>query len=479
MGNAESTSIKSGDEHANSFEVVSDEDGALLIQKCNDSIEECEKGFQKLELTEAPKKKSPKSKSPKSISSSCKHLVSIFEISQERQLDTVRTIRKTLAKQVENSEVIDEVIQSGILPIIVNGLTYYKNPDLQYESLWILLNITAGSVEQTRVVVELGAIPVLIKYVDPSNLKLTENAIWSLANIAHDEPEKCLKTYESSKPLVFRLLDLLDSNDADTFELSLLNCIYDLTTRLLAHLRKRTSGPLPTQLISVLIKLIQNPKTDVKLLDTLLSYLMFLCSGDRNKEYIRMIVVSSTERCKLFVDLLTHENKDIQEGVLKITGNVVAGSNDQTNKLLNQGLFPILVTLMNNQLDVKNKALVVRCLSNIAAGGCKEVQMILSSKAMEPFIAALNSKEDPDLTVECLWTISNLLECATNEQLAELLEYDIMQAIYNALVTNPPADHSCVASLKSVMKSMFDEASSLMDGKLSEMKLRNLKKVCW
>lgn len=51
---------------------------------------------------------------------------------------------------------IDDLISSGILPILVNCLSKDDNPSLQFEAAWALTNIASGTSAQTQAVVNAG-----------------------------------------------------------------------------------------------------------------------------------------------------------------------------------------------------------------------------------------------------------------------------------------------------------------------------------
>lgn len=68
----------------------------------------------------------------------------------EEQLQAVQTARRLLSS--DRNPPIDELIKSGILPILVRCLERDENQMLQFEAAWALTNIASGTSQQTSLV---------------------------------------------------------------------------------------------------------------------------------------------------------------------------------------------------------------------------------------------------------------------------------------------------------------------------------------
>ena len=68
----------------------------------------------------------------------------------EDQLQAVQTARRLLSS--DRNPPIDELIKSGILPILVRCLKRDENQMLQFEAAWALTNIASGTSAQTNLV---------------------------------------------------------------------------------------------------------------------------------------------------------------------------------------------------------------------------------------------------------------------------------------------------------------------------------------
>uniref|UniRef100_A0A9J7Y0Y3 Importin subunit alpha n=1 Tax=Cyprinus carpio carpio TaxID=630221 RepID=A0A9J7Y0Y3_CYPCA len=269
------------------------------------------------------------------------------------QLSAVQAARKLLSS--DRNPPIDDLIKSGILPILVHCLDRDDNPSLQFEAAWALTNIASGTSEQTQAVVQstsvvldsdgpqcrdyvisLGVVKPLLSFISPSiPITFLRNVTWVMVNLCrHKDPPPPMETIQEILPAL---------------------CV------LIHH-------------------------TDVNILvDTVwaLSYLT-----DAGNEQIQMVIDSGI--VPYLVPLLSHQEVKVQTAALRAVGNIVTGTDEQTQVVLNcdaLGHFPALLTHPKEKINKE----AVWFLSNITAGNQQQVQAVIDA-SLVPMIVLLLDK---------------------------------------------------------------------------------------
>ncbi|XP_002125503.2 importin subunit alpha-4 [Ciona intestinalis] len=334
------------------------------------------------------------------------------------QLNAVQQARKLLSS--DRNPPIDDLIRSGILPILVSCLERAEYASLQFEAAWALTNIASGTSQQTQAVVDAGAVPLFLKLLHSEHQNVCEQAVWALGNIIGDGP--ALRDYVISLGVVQPLLMFINPE----IPISFLRNV----TWVVVNLCRNKDPPPPVEtiqsLLPALCELIHHPDTNI-LVDTVwaLSYLT-----DGGNELIQMVIDSGV--VPYLVPLLTHAEVKVQTAAVRAVGNIVTGTDEQTQEVLNCGVLKHFPALLSHHKEKINKE-AVWFLSNITAGNQSQVQAVIDAGLIPQIIAHL-SKSDFQTQKEAAWAISNLTISGNKEQVVYVCEQGVIPPFCNLLV---------------------------------------------
>uniref|UniRef100_A0A0K8TTF4 Importin subunit alpha n=1 Tax=Tabanus bromius TaxID=304241 RepID=A0A0K8TTF4_TABBR len=324
----------------------------------------------------------------------------------EKQLAAVQAARKLLSS--DRNPPINDLINSNILPILVNCLKRHDQTMLQFEAAWALTNIASGTSEQTNHVVRAGAVPLFLQLLSSSAPTVCEQAVWALGNIIGDGPH--LRDYVINHGVVQPLLSFIKPD----IPISFLRNV----TWVIVNLCRNKDPPPPTQTIKEILPalnvLIHHTDTNI-LVDTVwaISYLT-----DGGNEQIQMVIDSGV--VPTLIPLLGHIEVKVQTAALRAVGNIVTGSDEQTQVVLNHDALSYFPALLTHQKEKIRKE-AVWFLSNITAGNQLQVQAVINAGLLPKIIDNL-SKGEFQTQKEAAWAISNLTISGNQEQVAELIK---------------------------------------------------------
>ncbi|KAL5004120.1 hypothetical protein ScPMuIL_017576 [Solemya velum] len=362
------------------------------------------------------------------------------------QLSAIQAARKLLSS--DRNPPIDDLISSGILPILVQCLLKDDNPSLQFEAAWALTNIASGTSAQTQAVVNAGAVPLFLRLLHSQHQNVCEQAVWALGNIIGDGPQ--CRDYVINLGAVKPLLAFINPNIPLAFLRNVAWVIVNLCRN------KEPPPPAETiqELLPALCQLIHH--TDINILVDTVWALSYLTDG--GNEQIQMVIESAV--VPFLVPLLSHPDVKLQTAALRAVGNIVTGTDEQTQQVLSCDALSHFPALLTHPKEKINKE-AVWFLSNITAGNQSQVQAVIDANLI-PLIIHHLVRGDFQTQKEAAWAISNLTISGRKEQVAYVVEQGVIPPFCNLLnVKDTQVVNVVLDGINNILKMAGDEVDAI------------------
>ncbi|XP_052738843.1 importin subunit alpha-5 [Bicyclus anynana] len=320
-------------------------------------------------------------------------------------MTAARAARRMLSR--EQNPPISIMVEAGVLKPLVAALDRDDCQDLQFEAAWAITNIASGTHEHTMAVIDAGAVPKLVTLLGRGGT-VGEQSAWALGNVAGDGAmQRDVVLAHGALPALLPML----APSTPPSQLRTAAWTY-------SNLCRNKNPLVPLDLVAPALPFVTDLLTvsDPDVLTDICWAISYLTDGPN--ERIEEVQLTKNLLARL-VALLQHKSPAVRTPALRATGNMLTGSDVQTDRCLEAGCLEHLSMLLrcNKPALVKEAAWAV---SNVLAGTTDQIQCAIDRGLLGHLVHVLSS-DDIRCQRESAWGITNLTMGGTPAQLDALV----------------------------------------------------------
>ena len=324
---------------------------------------------------------------------------------------------------------IQALFTKGELPMLMACLTWDDQPDVQLDSAWSLCNVASGTPEQIQSLVDLGAIEVLASLLaslktDP---RVKDSVVWAIGNMATDNGhrDRILEAGILEHVLAWggflageQKSELKSKQKSSETVGCLRNVVWTLS-----NMFRGLSIPSYLRMQKVILffgALLHCKEQDQEILMDLCWGLSYL-SHDLSSDFRAVQLIVDAKLGPPLIALLSHEADLVKTPALRTVGNIMTGTDSQTQVMLDAGVLDSLAFLLLHPSPVLRRE-TCWTLSNVVAGSSAQMQRVLGSDAnfLRQFVRLLQT-EGFNIQREVVFVFYNMI----HKDLKNLKENDI------------------------------------------------------
>ena len=360
------------------------------------------------------------------------------------QLEGIKEVKNAVSRELNPP--IDHLVALDILPILVDCLKK-GNEELALDATSILAIIASRSSEWAEKIVAAQAVPGLIELLSSPNESLRERVVQILGHMIDAGNESAKECYRQG------VLDYVLKSITPFASSSFVQCVSQIVVSLWKLRHISFSMECLKKLLPVLSSFLTRED-----LDTLLHSTKII-SSLADAGHIDPIIESGVIR--QLVPFLNHDEDKLKAITVYALGNIVTGTDKQTQAVLDEGVlkyFPELLLSKNEDL-VKSG---LWFLSNICAGNIQQIQAVIDAGLIPSIIKALG-EEPCGNQKEAAWAVFNISQGGTAEQIMFLVDNGLIPSLCHLLtLTNDQVLMAALGTTKNIIKLSGDRQMSVV-----------------